>query len=356
MDNRPLWERLFYYLISFILLIFLGWILIYNLQHQQSIDTNNLLILLLMVFITLGFVFDKISLGKILSVDRQVKELEKKQKTINDDNHKFKEDIMKTLLTSITQVNQSTRTSNNIHIASVLPATPEDKNTSEQNEENNTNHELSCNDNLNNQNSCISSITNKGSNNPSHKDYYIPAQLRPYISMEMLDTLKTSNWRGVLTNNIIAMIAIIACARKKGISADSISFDVKIGLNNSDFVSKRIVVFDGFSKVLYADLFFEVRVCRIPYKINLDRIEVMLNQIRTYATTNSVQAKLIFINAIYDDDRSDNETIFLRRTLNHHLEPAIKQGLLEIDTFEATQSNILDVFRLNCEAAATNLK
>lgn len=105
-----------------------------------------------------------------------------------------------------------------------------------------------------------------------------------------------------------------------------------------DPIAETNVVFDGYMKTGLGELFFEVIPIRSIGPIRWEKIYIMLSKIRHYIQAKNTTAELVLLLANHPVD--DANRLYGRNNLPRFLElfqPSIKSGILRIESFEFGQ-------------------
>ena len=133
-------------------------------------------------------------------------------------------------------------------------------------------------------------------------------------------------------------------AFEKYIDANALpKIDVERGIQfsssfeNLDPIMERRVIFDGYMRSANKEYFFEVRNERGITLMFLDRLYVMLSKILFYREAKKVPAELILILSKLPEQEAEYESRYLERFMQA-FQPAIAGGLLRVERIEISPS------------------
>ncbi len=369
MDNLPkekvdLTRTIFHCIVSVTLFIFIGVLLVCSIYYSFSINSSQLFLIVIMVFIALSFVFDKLTLGTLLSVDRHVKKLEKEQHAIKEDNHKFREEILKTLLVNINQIRNSSNNSTHVSVGGV-PAivtgneqqTNLDQSANEEDDQANPSNKEQRPDTPPPQSSTQETQTSFNTNKKDSLSFVPNSPFSRQYTDEELDSI-LANAGSDKSNNryfrVIESAALNTVASKRGFSTSDLSYEVKISLPHPNNVSKSKTTFDAYTSNNIGHFFLEVLILRNSTSVMMraDRLYRQLSEVQMFSDQTGVPAKLVLILVPVTNERGSGLYETAYNQLNKSFEPALFRGLLELDIFIPTKENLVKTLG-SVEAAAT---
>lgn len=264
---------------------------------QWQISTGIIILVSFSIILVLSESFDNLSVAKLISVSRSLKEQETKNKDLNKENLELRNQIIS--ITSNIYTNQSINSNlfanrNAINISVGKADEPERIRKHEQ-EEKEQDLTLST--------STTTSTTTIAKNIVSNKNRII--SLHPYEEIAL--------------NKFLA---------NEGISHLPIIRDAKFTnqFEQIDPINEYSPVFDGYMKTVDTEIFIEMKFKNRIMGIMRDRIYLMLSKIYYYRNIKKVNAYLFLVLIIKpDEDNFDNNNRLLTE-----FQPAILNGLLRI--------------------------
>ncbi|MFS0673893.1 hypothetical protein [Ornithinibacillus sp. 179-J 7C1 HS] len=309
----------FHYLITTLILLFISSIIIWSLYQNIILTPEHVVLILVIALIGLSFSFDKLSIGKIFSVEKKMKKVEEKQEELTEENHRltiensrFKQEMLTFMVNSMNQIsNQLSNQTVTINTgANVVPASEGEVNDGP-----------------------MDHPKNESPNHPLEDNEAIPT-----MKQESSKTV-TGNTVSTTEENTVRK-ALKQTVKKLGLSLHEINYNVRIDFPDKYSMEKR-KTYDAFLNIGEAHYFFKVMYS--PFNMaNVDRVQNMLNDLNLYMKRNDVRAKLVLI--LIDQDNDENQKMegylekFERRYMSY-FQPAIERGCLIIDGFEVDGDN-----------------
>ncbi|MFA0217600.1 hypothetical protein AB4437_21315 [Vibrio cyclitrophicus] len=259
----------------------------FYIEPKGEINSGVITLLSLLLVLVLSESFDNFSIGKLVSISREVKKKGQEVQKLEKD----KADLLSQLITISNTQNQSQQHTNvygDYHAskaATVERATEQEVQARESDEEE--------------------------SNKSSQREY-------------------RTDWRKI---EIMAMGKYIA---KKGIHSSNVIPEAKLvtQFHGIDPVSNQQPIFDGYYKDDEKEIFVEFRPNRGMHLMMRDRIYMMLSKLSHYQNVKGVNTHLdlVWLNVPDEEPRPRSTERFLQ-----DFEPAIASGLLRISEIDFTQ-------------------
>ncbi len=288
-----------------ILMLFIVIVICFNFFSLQKyqITSEIIICLLLLVILSLAELFDNLSIPKLLSLSKNIKEVKKENDDLKEANIKLLEQVV-----SIKSSNSQTiyfPTS----FSTIGSSNIDDINKTEENCSSNEQSETENFDNSSNQR-------------------ILAAERRKYR-----DILEICLLKKVLNNET---------------NNSNIQYEVKL-INNKpieDNLMKSEIRFDALKSDGESNVFYEVKLSPFwmdyPYQLHY-----MLRMIELYQEANKCASKLVLILPRLDEDLKkilfnmpDNRFTILKEKIASKFEPAIKNGLLEILQLDITKKEL----------------
>lgn len=288
-----------------ILMLFIVIVICFNFFSLQKyqITSEIIICLLLLVILSLAELFDNLSIPKLLSLSKNIKEVKKENDDLKEANIKLLEQVV-----SIKSSNSQTiyfPTS----FSTIGSSNIDDINKTEENCSSNEQSETENFDNSSNQR-------------------ILAAERRKYR-----DILEICLLKKVLNNET---------------NNPNIQYEVKL-INNKpieDNLMKSEIRFDALKSDGESNVFYEVKLSPFwmdyPYQLHY-----MLRMIELYQEANKCASKLVLILPRLDEDLKkilfnmpDNRFTILKEKISSKFEPAIKNGLLEILQLDITKKEL----------------
>ena len=292
-----------------ILMIFIAFLVLINFilsEPKYEITIEIIICLCLLTILALSEVFDNLSIPKLISLSKNIKEVRKENDNLKESNIKLLEQI-----TNIKNFNNQTI---------VLPNSFNTISSSNINDIINNEKDL-----LNNQeeNAIMSEQDTKRDDKKIQQERY------KYIS------------------NIEVFILRKALNLDNGLN-ENIKYDVKLINNNfeNDNIMKNEVRFDALKSSESENIFYEIKIN--PFVLDYSyQLHYMLRTLELYEKSNKIHSKLILILPKIDKEletilyrTNRNRFNMVREKIEKIFEPAIRNNLLEILEIEVTKNEI----------------
>ncbi|MBX3724804.1 MAG: hypothetical protein KF823_02670 [Xanthomonadales bacterium] len=283
-------------LIALLCLLIAGMILFRFLQVQPvgEISPGLLSLLGLLVVLVLAEAFDNFSVGKLLSVSREVRKKEAEVERLEKQNSYLLSQLI-TVSNSQAQRQSSTTVQGDYYASS---PTVQRASEAEVEEKNST------------ENRALSATAAD-----------TPARTR-------------MNWEKA------EEIALTKLLKRREINPSNVITDAKLSFQfqGIDPVSNIQPIFDGYIKSSERETFIDIRPERLVNPIYRDRLYVMLSKIHHYRVAKNVEAHLdLVMLKIPGEEGRGTWGSFDRNRFFQHFEPAIASGLLRIEDVEFTE-------------------
>lgn len=277
-------------------------------EPLYQITNGAIIVILIITVLVLAESFNNLSIGKILSLNKEVQQKKEQNKELSQENHQLRENLVQ--LTS--NYNQQSQVN-----ATIQGLTPETWQamigvTSASKEESETEENAQLN---------TKSLSIDSSDKSRTIPYY---RISREIEMESLSKYATNH----------------------KLQREDIAREVQFTplFQGLDPIAERNVIFDGYMKSPLGEQFFEVvpkRSLSILGNMRWDKIYIMLSKILNYSKAKKVPAELVLIIADYPEDESDRpqrRDDFPRFLETFH--PSINSGLLRIEIVEFSQEEV----------------
>lgn len=275
----------FYIVFLVLITTFIGFIIVWTILNNLILSGEHVILIMLISLIGLSFSFDKLMIGKMFSIEKQIESVKEQQSELTEDNIKiqkenlqFKHDMITVMLNSLNQIsNQSNMTKQSVTVANVLPSNSKEDNESGEEEDSIHNVKEFEGDSeykpnpTSTEGGVEQSAILKGSSIPVGGIPSTYKDLRKYTEIDAI-------------NNI---------ANSMGFTLKDISYQVKISFSDS-LSSGRNKTVDAFIDSGGIHFFFEVVYGSFRVE-KLERIYNMLNDIKLYSEVNKIPAQLILI-------------------------------------------------------------
>lgn len=309
----------FHHLIIILILIFISSIIIWSLYENIALSPEHVALIMLIALIGLSFSFDKLSLGRIFSVEKKMKRVEEKQEELTEVNNRlsleyshFKQEMLTFMVNSMNQIsNQLSNQTVTINTAANVVPASEKENDDE-----------------------VMSYSSKDSpTNTPEENEAIPTSKQ--------ETSKLVKGTSTDTEENTERQALKQVAHNLGLPLQDIAYHVRIDFPDQYTIEKRRI-YNAFLHVDGTHYFFKMMYA--PFNMaNVDRIQNMLNDINLYTGRNHVRAKLILILVNCDKEELKTEKDYLEKFQQRYMQyfqPALERGYLIIDTFEVNNEDI----------------
>lgn len=312
--------------------LFLVGIVVVNLQGNTppSITSGMITVLLLITVLILSESFDNLSIGKILSLTREVKLKDEEIKTTKHENAQLRENLIQLSSTMFQKQTQNTWNINGP--LGVVPAKAESK-------EIELEEEVAENDSGTAQ---IIPGTPAGKQEGVASSQETAAQTaapQQGISQPQLPALPNFEVRRRLDK-----FAIEKYLEGKQLPLSDLIREVEFtsAFQGIDPISDRKIVFDGYIKTPYKEYFLEVRHNSFIMMHMMDRIYVQLAKILFYRQAKKVKAELVVLfSKLPGETEAGRRPGFVNiEKFIQLFQPAIASELLRIETIEFTPEDI----------------
>lgn len=300
--NKPSWVTR---VLTVGFLGFLGYLVIesfYKTSPAFAISAGILVVLALMTILVLSEAFNSFSLGKLLTLSKEVSKVAQEKQELKADNT----DLRKALVQLAVNVHQSqvnaTINASGVDLLKALGVVKADKKDDDAEQE------------------------AKQPSVPSEVAMTLDreSRLQQFRIRQMTDSLAFDKY---IDANAIPRIDV---EREIQFSA---SFE------NLDPIMERRITFDGYMKSANKEYFFEVKNSRNFSPIFWDRLYVMLSKILFYREAKKVPTELILIISRVPEPESEPESRNFERFIQA-FQPAIAGGLLRVEQIEISQEEL----------------
>lgn len=283
---------------------FIVWIVSYSflaLDPKGSISNGIITLIILLVVIVLSESFDNFSVGKMLTMSREIKKKEASINNLNSENTELRRELVN-VVTSISQNQSSTN----------IIGFPDDL-AKKMGVEKATDDEIT---------------KKRTEENEETTDQSRPVRKR--INHQRIEELAFSRF-----------------LKKRNLTDYDLIKEAKLVTQFSgiDAVSNIQPIYDGYINTGESEIFIEVKVSRASSIMMRERVYLMLNKIYLYNKVKNANAHLNLLLVDIDGDNSDyrrNQRNSDR--LKEFFEPSIVNGLLRIIPIELTEEEIEQVF------------
>lgn len=298
--RRPNW---FVRVLIILLTISLAVMVRYNFVEgnpSYQISAGAITIVLIITVLVLAEAFDSLSIGKMLSLSREVQKKEERNKDLNQENNRLRENLIQ-ITSNYNQQSQVNATINGLTTDGLRALLGVTSATSSEAESEKTSH------------ADEEEIRDASENRVSY----------------------------FLISRRLEVEALNKYVSERQLEPGAIVRDVKFtpSFQGLDPIADRPVVFDGYMKSALNEQFFEVAPRRSFGLSRWDKIYVMLSKILHYGIAKKIPAKLVLLIA----DHPNGERPPMRDGLprfEETFQPALKAGLLEIVIVEFSQEEM----------------
>jgi len=281
---------------------FIVWIVAYSflsLEPKGSISTGIITLIILLVVIVLSESFDNFSVGKMLTMSREIKSKDTSISKLSSENTELRRELVNV----VTSINQNQSSTNIIGFPDDLAkkmgvekATDDEitKKRSEENEE------------------------TSGRSRP----------VRKRVNHQKLEEIAFSKF---LENRNLTDYDLIQEAK------------LVTQFSGIDAVSNIQPIYDGYINTGESEIFIEVKVSRVSSLMMRERVYLMLNKIYLYNKVKNANAHLNLL--LIDIEGGDSVRSHRNASrLKEFFEPSIVNGLLRIVPIELSEDEIAQVF------------
>ncbi|WP_335924637.1 hypothetical protein [Shewanella indica] len=283
---------------------FVVWIVAYSflsLEPKGTISTGIITLIVLLVVVILSESFDNFSVGKILTMSREIKAKDNSISKLNSENTELRKELVN-VVTSISQNQSSTN----------IIGFPDDL-AKKMGVEKATDEEIT---------------KKRTEENEESTDRSRPIRRR--VNHQKLEEFAFSHF-----------------LQKRNLTDYDLIQEAKLVTQFSgiDAVSNIQPIYDGYINTGESEIFVEVKVARASSIMMRERIYLMLNKIYLYNKVKKANAHLNLL--LVDIDGEDSDQIRNQRNtdrLKEFFEPSIVNGLLRIIPIELTAEEIAQAF------------
>lgn len=301
--NKPIYYIRTLVLIFILVLLTLCYFSFFYSQPSYTISSGLIIILLIITILILSESFDNLSIGKLLSLSRELNKKEKELDVTKNENISLRENIIQ-LAGSINQ-NQVNTT--------ITGVTPE----------------------ILRQALGVKQVTEEEIKEVKAKEEIEEKETIP-------ETPKRIDY---LNRAKVFEFALTKFIKTKDLPIDELLREVKftstfIGL---DPISDRQIRFDGYIPTIQKEYFFETKLKDSITPLLLDRLYIQLSKILTYRKTKEILAELNLIFIEYPEEYASRRTYISIEKIYEYFQPAITNKLLKIETVSLTKEEIENI-------------
>lgn len=283
---------------------FIVWIVAYSflsLEPKGSISTGIITLIVLLVVIVLSESFDNFSVGKMLTMSREIKAKDGSINKLNSENTELRRELVN-VVTSISQNQSSTN----------IIGFPDDL-AKKMGVEKATDDEIS-----------------KKRDEESEESTERVRPVRKRVNHPKLEEIAFSKFLS-----------------KRGLTEYDLIQEAKLVTQFSgiDAVSNIQPIYDGYINTGESEIFIEVKVSRVSSIMMRERVYLMLNKIYLYNKVKKANAHLNLL--LVDIDGENQDQLRNQRSTDRFkefFEPSIVSGLLKIVPIELTEEEIAQVY------------
>lgn len=301
-NNKASWVTR---LLTVAFLLFLGFLVtesFYKASPVYAITAGILVILALMAILVLSEAFNTFSLGKLLTLSREVSKSTQEKQELKTDNTELRKALVQ-LAVNVhqSQVNATINTSgvDLLHALGVVKAEKKEEDIEQETKQPATSSEVA---------------------SPIERE----SGIQSFRIKQMAESLALDKY---ITANSIQKIDV-----ERDIQFSS-SFE------NLDPIMERRITFDGYMKSASKEYFFEVRSSRGMSPMFWDRLYVMLSKILFYREAKKVPTELILIITKLPEPEPESGPRYFERFIQA-FQPAIAGGLLRVEQIEITAEEL----------------
>lgn len=283
---------------------FIVWIVAYSflsLEPKGTISTGIITLIVLLVVIVLSESFDNFSVGKMLTMSREIKAKDISINKLDSENTELRKELVN-VVTSISQNQSSTN----------IIGFPDDL-AKKMGVEKATDEEIT-----------------KKRTEESEESTERSRPVRRRVNHQKLEELAFSHF-----------------LQKRNLTDYDLIQEAKLVTQFSgiDAVSNIQPIYDGYINTGESEIFVEVKVARASSLMMRERVYLMLNKIYLYNKVKKANAHLNLL--LVDTEGEESDSIRNQRStdrLKEFFEPSIVNGLLRIVPIELTEDEIAQVF------------
>lgn len=283
---------------------FIVWIVAYSflsLEPKGTISTGIITLIILLVVIVLSESFDNFSVGKMLTMSREIKAKDTSINKLNSENTELRKELVN-VVTSISQNQSSTN----------IIGFPDDL-AKKMGVEKATDEEIT-----------------KKRTEESEESTERLRPVRRRVNHQKLEELAFSHF-----------------LQKRNLTNYDLIQEAKLVTQFSgiDAVSNMQPIYDGYINTGESEIFLEVKVARASSIMMREKVYLMLNKIYLYNKVKNANAHLNLL--LVDIEGGESDSMRNQRTtdrLKEFFEPSIVNGLLRIVPIELTEDEIAQVF------------
>ena len=292
-------------------------------SNPPSISTGIITILLIVTVLILSESFDNLSIGKILSLSKEVKKKEQEIQLTKHENSQLRSSLLQLTTTVCQHQAQSNTTINGVtpeflQMLGVVKAKgPRDE---VEIEEEILKKKAKSED--------ISTPNGKTETDSNQKE----VSISPYVIREFAEKKAFDKY---LSEKQIPELEVLR------------EVEIASALQGIDPIGERKVIFDGYLKTPNKEIFFDVRSDTANMML-IDRIYVQLAKVFFYRQAKKVQAELVLIFVRLPEDESGR--LNRPNNINRFMEifqPAIANDLLRVETIEFDK-NEFESLKMEC--------
>ncbi len=303
--------------------VFVAMIIVVSFTHSSYMISTPIVVLIsILVVLCLAETFDEFQILNLLNVSRKAKELKNKNKELKEENFNLYNKMI-SLAQSISNSNSNSNSSSQNHIylekPQVKQATEQDKADKE----------------LLEANSKVATLANQ---------VEVPALSAPYRPIS-----ESESFRLQLRKIDVEKFVISKFFTNEDIKPVNFKRDVKIaslaGAASSDPISDRSIIFDAWGLWGFQEYFLEVKIdYGISNQTMLDRIYTQLAQVYFYGQMIKHQPKLMLLVVIPPEKAMlQGRTPSILNMISRYFQPAIRNGLLQVESIEITEKEIKEL-------------
>ncbi|ASA58005.1 hypothetical protein [Vibrio gazogenes] len=276
-------------------------------EPKHQITAGIITLISIVVILALSESFNKLSLGKILSLSREIEKKQEENSTVKNENKELRQELFK--IVSNVQQSQVNNTFNTppeawLKLLGVVKAEADGEDDSEPEEEPTKSDA---------QTSIVENRSQEQARSRSRlRRYAVDAGLKKFVSK-----LPVSESQFV----------------------ERVEFSS--AFHAIDPIMDRRIVFDGYLKQGESEVFVEARHKDMNTSMFFDRLYIMLSKINLYREAKSTKAELLLLLVETKWYESDDRLNMYDRFIEY-FQPAIKNGLLRIEHIDVSEEEVCD--------------
>jgi hypothetical protein len=287
-----------------LLILAMAYISFFLAEPKHQITTGIITLISIVVILVLSESFNKLSVGKILNLSREIEKKEKESVAVKSENKELRQELFK--IVSNVQQSQVNNTFNTppeawLKMLGVVKAENDDEDADDEDTEQSVPSEVSSREKEREESRAKSRL----------RRYAVDAGFHNFVSKQSFDSK----------------------------FVDRVEFSS--AFHAIDPIMDRRIVFDGYMKQGDAEVFLEARHSDMVSMMYFDRLYIMLSKISLYKEAKNTNAELLLLIVETEWTEKSPRGSLHERLLNY-FQPAIKNGLLRVESISVTEKEALE--------------